>query len=374
MNSNQAIAKPLNLSARSFWPKATELVGLVFDLQAVADSALYSQYTIGLHAWFLEQIQQFDPNLSAELHDNSIAKPFNLSGLDGQFVPHSRQLQLQAGGLYQWHVHALSARVAAGFSQWLRRLPPTLTLRNAPLQIQAVRIALPPTTYAHLWRQSGTIADAVSLSFLSPTSFRHKGHHLPLPWPTNVFHSYLRRWNQFSGLPFDQEPFLAWIDEQVIIQQCQLQTQKIAAGKQGSVTGFTGAITYSLARTAADNPTFSQLFTTLTQFAPYCGTGHKTPFGLGQTRLGQLTESAAVPPLQTHLAERIDFLTEQFLAQRQRQGGDRARNVAVCWATILVRRELGESLQAIAVDLEMPYETVKTYVKLARRALKTDRD
>jgi CRISPR-associated endoribonuclease Cas6 len=39
-------------------------------------------------------------------------------------------------------------------------------------------------------------------------------------------------------------------------------------------------------------------------------------------------------------------------------------------ATILVRRELGESLQAIAEDLEMPYGTVKTYVKLARRAVK----
>ncbi len=31
---------------------------------------------------------------------------------------------------------------------------------------------------------------------------------------------------------------------------------------------------------------------------------------------------------------------------------------------------MGESLQVIAQDLEMPYATVKTYVKLARRALK----
>lgn len=31
---------------------------------------------------------------------------------------------------------------------------------------------------------------------------------------------------------------------------------------------------------------------------------------------------------------------------------------------------MGESLQVIAQDLEMPYETVKTYAKLARRELK----
>jgi CRISPR-associated endoribonuclease Cas6 len=31
---------------------------------------------------------------------------------------------------------------------------------------------------------------------------------------------------------------------------------------------------------------------------------------------------------------------------------------------------MGESLQVIADDMEIPYETVKTYVKLSRRSLK----
>ncbi|NJR67204.1 MAG: CRISPR-associated endoribonuclease Cas6, partial [Leptolyngbyaceae cyanobacterium CRU_2_3] len=46
----------------------------------------------------------------------------------------------------------------------------------------------------------------------------------------------------------------------------------------------------------------------------------------------------------------------------------RAQQIAETWATLLARRELGESLQAIAEDLQMPYETVKTYVKKARKA------
>ncbi|NJK51717.1 MAG: CRISPR-associated endoribonuclease Cas6, partial [Leptolyngbyaceae cyanobacterium SU_3_3] len=69
------------------------------------------------------------------------------------------------------------------------------------------------------------------------------------------------------------------------------------------------------------------------------------------------------------LAQRIAELTALFMAQRRRTGGDRASQIAQTWATILARRELGEGLPAIAQDLEMPYETVKTYVKLARRAL-----
>ncbi|HEY9636179.1 MAG TPA: CRISPR system precrRNA processing endoribonuclease RAMP protein Cas6 [Coleofasciculaceae cyanobacterium] len=141
-------------------------------------------------------------------------------------------------------------------------------------------------------------------------------------------------------------------------------------GKKGSVTGFTGAIELGLSSAAAKQPEFEQLFYALGQFAAYCGTGHKTTFGLGQTRLGWLSrETPAVPSLQTMLAQRITELTQQFLSQRKRTGGTRATEIAETWATILARREMGESLQAIANDLEMPYQTVKTYAKLARRAL-----
>ncbi|NJN05070.1 MAG: CRISPR-associated endoribonuclease Cas6 [Leptolyngbyaceae cyanobacterium RM1_1_2] len=372
----RAKSTPLDLTAKTLWPQKTELVGLVFNLQAIADSALYPQYTIGLHAWFLQQIQQFDAELSAYLHDGESEKPFNLSGLSGQFISHSRELQLQKGKSYQWHLNALSAPTVAGLERWLRRLPDEVALKNAPLQIKNVQIAHAPITYAQLSQQGQAQSGSVSLSFLSPTSFRRKSHHLPLPWHPNVFHSYLRRWNHFSGQPVDQDAFLDWIDNHVIIQRHYLESQKVAAGKRGSLTGFVGAIAYSLARQAAAQPDFQALFYTLTQLAPYCSTGHKTTFGLGQTRLGwqsavSLPEAASV---ETLLAERIAELTETFTAQRKRQGGDRAHNIAETWATVLARRELGDSLQAIAEDLEMPYETVKTYSKLARRSLRAAND
>ncbi|MGD1862750.1 MAG: hypothetical protein ACFB0E_22620 [Leptolyngbyaceae cyanobacterium] len=90
---------PRSRSSKLTWPKTTELVGIEFSLQAERDSELYPQYTIGLHAWFLQQIQAFDPKLSAALHDDQGEKPFAMTGLDGQFVAHSRHLQLQGGGL-----------------------------------------------------------------------------------------------------------------------------------------------------------------------------------------------------------------------------------------------------------------------------------
>ncbi|MBD2365395.1 CRISPR-associated endoribonuclease Cas6 [Anabaena minutissima FACHB-250] len=366
-------AKSVPTSSVPTWADETELVGLVFELEATDSASLYSQYTIGLHAWFLDQVRQADPELSAYLHDGESEKPFNISALQGQLLPSGKQLKLEANETYQWHINALSQRVALFLKEWLTNLPKTIELSGTPLQIKQVSIAHAPTTYVQLW-QSSVQQSVVSLSFVSTTSFRRKGHHFPLPVPENLFHSYLRRWNNFSQQPVEQENFLKWIDESVIIHQHHLQSEKVAAGKQGSVTGFTGAISLGLSRAGLANTEFTQLFYALVQLAPYCGTGHKTTFGLGQTRLDWVEEkpTTSAQLLENLLAERIEELTDLFTAQRKRKGGDRTDKIAATWATVLARREMGESLKAIADDLEMRESTVKTYVKLARKALKPD--
>ncbi|MTJ17011.1 MULTISPECIES: CRISPR-associated endoribonuclease Cas6 [unclassified Dolichospermum] len=353
------------------WADDTELVSLVFDLEVTDSTALYSQYTIGLHAWFLDQVRQINPTLSAYLHDGESEKPFSISALEGQLLPTGKQLQLQSNQIYRWQINAISQPVVQFLSQWLIQPPTTLKLRDACLQVKQISIVNPPTTYNKLL-QSSINHKNINLSFISPTSFRRKGHHFPLPVPFNLFHSYLRRWNDFSGMPIEQDAFLEWIDENVIIHKHRLESVKVAAGKRGSVTGFTGAISLELTKTALNNIEFTQLFYALVQLAPYCGTGHKTTFGLGQTCLDWVNpESNTSSTIITNLLpERIEKLTTIFTAQRKRIGGERTEKIATTWATILARREMGESLQVIAEDLEIPYTTAKTYVKLARRMLK----
>ncbi|BAZ83625.1 CRISPR-associated endoribonuclease Cas6 [Sphaerospermopsis kisseleviana CS-549] len=354
------------------WAENTELIGLVFDLEPATSASLYSQYTIALHAWFLDQVRQINPTLSAYLHDGESEKPFNISALEGQLVPTGKQLQLQANNTYHWYVNVFSQPVVQFLKQWLTQLPSTINLRDAELQIKQINIVNPPTTYQQILASSTQQHNNINLSFISPTSFRRKGHHFPLPVPINLFHSYLRRWNDFSGMPVEQDAFLEWIDENVIIHKHSLESVKVAAGKRGSVTGFTGAISLGLAKNALANIEFTQLFYALVQLAPYCGTGHKTTFGLGQTSLEWIEPKSNISSEITTnlLPERIEQLTEIFTAQRKRTGGDRTEKIATTWATILARREMGESLQIIAQDLEIPYSTAKTYVKLARRMLK----
>jgi CRISPR-associated endoribonuclease Cas6 len=403
--SKSAVAQSA-LAPQPPWDSSTELVGLTLTLQPQTDLTLPTHYTTELHSWFLDQVRRKNTDLSTQLHDGQSEKAFTIASLQGEIDTPGHSLRdtrkgsllLSAQQSYQWQITALSPPVAAWMADWLNQLPPDMRLRSGDFQLGEWAIAHPATTYETIWEQAATQMSkddpSLTFTFTTPTSFRRRGNHMPLPLPDMVFQSYLRRWNHFAFIEFDPDPFLDWIDDCVIILRHHLQSAKVAAGKQGSVTGFTGSIQYKLTAKAQDEPEYIQLFYALGQFAPYCATGHKTTFGLGQTRLGwtdppssvflkpsaipapRATDPAPIAPSPTHaiarqtlLTQRIAELTTLFIAQRKRTGGDRASQIAATWATILARRELGESLQAIAQDLEMPYETVKTYVKLARRAL-----
>lgn len=378
------------------WDKNTELVSLHIYLTPEADLSLPANYTYGLLGWWLDRIRQDNPELSAYLHDGGSEKPFTLSALSG--VPATAPIRLIQGKPYQWIISALYQPLCQWLATWLTKLAKTPEIIKFPrgnLIITKAEIALPPTTYQQLWQTSLPQQRSFSLNFTTPTSFRSKKHHLPLPIPQNVFHSYLRRWNDFSGYKHDQEEFLAWVAETVFVSGHDIATTKIQAGKKGTVTGFTGWVSFGVDAQGNHYPDQQQLLYALLQLAPYCGTGHKTTFGLGQTQLG--IDSAPIPQITkitkpvipkadqssnelSHDSDgcsdhsygcrnRITELTNLFFQQKKRQGGTRAQDSAKIWATILARYEFGESLQAIAIDLQMPYETVKTYAKLARRAI-----
>ena len=83
------------------WAPDTELVGLEFELVLEKDAYLYPEYSKGLHAWFLREVQQIDPQLSAYLHDEESEKAFTVSGLlDGEIISSGGQVKLLANTIY----------------------------------------------------------------------------------------------------------------------------------------------------------------------------------------------------------------------------------------------------------------------------------
>ena len=352
-------------------PKTTELLGLQLELQPEQDAILYPQYATALHAWFLKQVQVSNPDLSAFMHDEQAEKCFTLSRLQGPLINGTQGIGVKTSDTYHVSISAFSKPVIEWMAQWVKTLPDHIPIRDTSLIIQNCSVELPPMTYTKLWRGAKTTPETVTLHFISPTSFRSRGHHLPLPMPRNLLQSYLRRWNTFAKRTFEMEPFLAWVDQFVVLLRHQLSSIKTVAGKRGSVTGFIGTVELGLTPKSQRETEYGQLFACLGQYAPYCGTGHKTTFGLGVTRLGWSDHwHDQIPPMADQLlGNRIATLTEVYKSQRKRQGKDRASNAAALWATVMARRELGDSLREIATDLDITYESAKTYSKLARKAL-----
>ena len=360
------------------WTNNTEIVCITLKLRPNNDIILQPNYTTGLHAWFLHQVRDSDSILSAYLHDGQSEKAFTISPLIGNLEQKNQNLVAKANHVYTWTISALSKPVCDWLQIWCDRPPVNLNLHVGKLSISQISISQPATTYNNLWSASSNPETRFTLAFLTPTCFRSKNHHLPLPIPSNIFHSYLRRWNDFAPEAFPQEEFLAWIERVIYITNYDLDCTEVAVAKQGSVTGFTGTVEFAVDLKASRNPNFEKLLSALIKFAAYCGTGHKTTFGLGQTRLigndeiktvKTEKEPTATTPTQEYLIKRIAELTVLFLQTKKRLGGDRAQNTATVWATILARYELGESLKAIAIDLDMPYETVRKYAQTARKAI-----
>jgi CRISPR-associated endoribonuclease Cas6 len=368
---------PSRISVIDSWADKTELIGITLTLRPNNDIILQPNYTTGLHAWFLHQVKDSDPMLSAYLHDGQSEKAFTISPLNGKLEPKNQNLVAKVNHAYTWTISALSKPVCDWLKIWCDRPPRVLELYAGKFAIAQIETTLSPTTYNKLWSATLTPQSNFTLTFLSPTSFRQKQHHLPLPIPTNIFHSYLRRWNDFAPEAFPQAEFLQWIEQIIYVTNYDLTCIKVAVAKQGYVTGFIGTVEFGIDRKASQNPDFERLLYALIQLAPYCSTGHKTTFGLGQTRLHRnetrdgKNEQEIIPatPIQEHLMQRINELTTLFLQTKKRQGGDRAQNTATVWAIILARYEVGESLKVIAIDLDMPYETVRKYAQAARKAI-----
>ncbi|MEL6527611.1 MAG: CRISPR-associated endoribonuclease Cas6, partial [Chloroflexota bacterium] len=122
----------------------------------------------------------------------------------------------------------------------------------------------------------------ISFAFTSPTAFkRTAGGFTPLPQPELVFSSLLMRWNAFA--PFRLPDWLYdTVHQDIVIDTAKVQTETLAfaRGYKGTVTGFTGKVTYRL----LCNENKRRYLQALACFAKYSGIGVKTTVGMGQVK------------------------------------------------------------------------------------------
>lgn len=248
------------------------LVSVVVELEG---SVANVEAGRAVHAWFLNQIALVDPALAAELHDAPGIKPFTTALAQG------------AGGQGWLRLTSLTWEVSAALLASLCARPAAITLGPAQFRLGAVHTQ--PGVHpwarhdryerlARHWQQAEP-SPWLRLEFATPTVFHSRGLHVPLPIPRLLVESWLTRWNTFSPLKLD-ENLLGYAEESLAVSRYTLRTQRAQVGEVAT-GGFVGACDLRVTRNDPDR--LRQLHL-LAAYSFYCGTGHWTTRGLGQTQ------------------------------------------------------------------------------------------
>lgn len=164
-------------------------------------------------ALFLNLIKQFDPALSARLHDEPGYRPYTLSLLHG-VDPRGESVLLHAGQSYGLRVTLLDGgsiwqRFQTHFLETHRR-----DVRLGEADLQLTRVVVTPATDSTGWVNTIEWSDlaalppqeTVTLSFITPTAFSLGERAFRLfPEPTWVWESALRDWNRYAPRRFQLE-------------------------------------------------------------------------------------------------------------------------------------------------------------------------
>lgn len=254
-------------------------------------------------AWFLHQMENISPTLSQLMHDGSGPKPYTISGL---FHPSGNH-----HGDHFLHDGQIGLRVTAFsdeaediiLNKWLTKMPADLRLWWIDFKLNGwtTDSTLHPwagmDTYANLMRmgEQTTRDRTVSLNFNSPTAFRSEGVDIALPIPHHIFRGYWQKWNAYAPTPVQiQDIWHSFAEDCILVSGLRnLNTERLefADGARGGAIGFTGGVSFALLPRNKCG-TWAQIWDgsveimqTLAAFSFYCGTGHHTTIGLGQTQL-----------------------------------------------------------------------------------------
>jgi CRISPR-associated endoribonuclease Cas6 len=223
-----------------------------------------------LHGLFYQWLALGDYTLATDVHDDDGARPFTVAYLSRN-NGHGR---LRFTVLYDELWPALEQGLAK---------TPTVEVLNQPLTLPESGPRVYQKTYAALV-DDAELDKRIALRFHSPTSFRSGGMHVPLPEPRRVFQSWLLRWNDFAPEEHKINIAILYIVEaHVAVSRYNLRTRLADWGRNRKVVGFVGEVQFYVLRAHKIGEDWLRKLNVLADYAPFCGTGHKTTQGLGQT-------------------------------------------------------------------------------------------
>ena len=278
----------------------------ILYLQAQQDASLYG--ATGQHAagFWLQRWREIAPAVGDALHDDRPLRQFTVSPLLGLTDTRRGYTLVRAGDAARLRITTLDDRDQPGLlAEWLLQLPAEADIGGAPWQIQ--RLALAPAdhpgagtaSYAALrdrYRAGEPPPGRWAIAFESPTAFHLQDDNiLPFPLPGLLVAGWLNRWQEYSPVPLvaADDPiagFLARVEAGLRVSAYRLKTVSFRfrhAGPDGRRTvevpqiGCVGELTLDGTTLAAAD---RAVVASLVDFAFFCGSGHHTTMGMGQTR------------------------------------------------------------------------------------------
>lgn len=224
-----------------------------------------------LHGLCYDWIARGDADLAEQLHTMTGPAPFTVALLPARRAsPPRLSLALLDD--------TLCPAVEAGIAQ-----TPEITVLDQTFALPAAGPDMQRVSYTSL-AASVRGERRMRLRFVTPTSFHIRNMHQPLPIPVSSYQSWLRHWNVFA--PEELHINVAVLDlvvEHVAVARYRLHTKLAELGNNRKMVGFIGTVDYLILQPGKLGDDWIGAINLLANYAPYCGTGHKTTQGMGKT-------------------------------------------------------------------------------------------
>jgi CRISPR-associated endoribonuclease Cas6 len=270
----------------------------VLFLKAQQDGALYGATGQHAHGFWLTSWRDIAAEVGDDLHDDRPLRQFTVSPLLGLAHARRGRTPVRAGDIARLRLTALDdATTTALLGRWLLRLPAELEMGGLPWRLD--RFALTPAEHPgaghagyDALRDAGNPAPRQwTLAFESPMAFHLQDERfLPFPLPERLVDGWLERWLEYAPTPLlpageTRSTFMRRVEPGLRLSRYRLKTVSFRFRFDSEVPQI-GCVGEAVLDAAPLDPADRAVVAALVAFAFYCGTGHHTTMGMGQTRPG----------------------------------------------------------------------------------------
>lgn len=268
-------------------------------LNLLPQSPIPPQFLTGrhLHALFLTLVSSVDEQLGDYLHESKADKAFTLSPLQVvrtqksgvRSQNHTLQWEhtkaIATGTPCWWRISLLDDTLFGKLTQLWLNLNPQHPWHLGPADLHITSILGTPQStqpwanaisYAQLYKEASECDRQIDFSFCTPTASRQNQYDCALPTRELIFHSLIKRWNQYSGIELSKT-----LVEPIFPSYFDIRTE-IVADSRSKFIGCVGVMNFRIMGDV--EPLVIKQINALANFALYSGVGRKTPMGMGMVR------------------------------------------------------------------------------------------